>query len=333
MKPSFIFMVILALSYNIHAQDRQAISLYFDNDLLYIPQNDDRDYTFGMGVSMTSGKSGILPAGHLLTLTDRLFGLEHWHNSHHQSSYSHHISIKLFTPDNLKARVPVFRDQPYASLFSHTVSHSSFDYSRNLKIETSLETGLLGLIWAKNIQAGAHSLTRKIRETTYPVEPMGWENQISAGGEPTLKYSFSIEKEFQSLSVQNLRGKKHLEVTGLLRGDAGYQTGMTGGLQIRTGWMNQRGRNRKLGNECFFHAGYQIQIRGYNALLQGQFRPSVHRLTYQELHFMVRQWEAGITWNRRKYQAGVTLYSRSAEIKKTNHPVHIWGSLRTSIIL
>ncbi|MEZ4776154.1 MAG: DUF2219 family protein [Bacteroidia bacterium] len=323
---SLLLLFVLVFLQSGIGQSVQTISFYFDNDLLYFPLNEDRDYTFGMGIAFGGGQGSANPAGYLLNLADRATKISNWHKSAYASTFSTRWEVKLFTPDNLRISHTIFRDRPYASVFSVTTSRISSNPVKGILIQSSLEAGLLGLFLAKNVQGGAHALSRKITGHEYPYKPMGWQNQISQGGEPTFRYAVSIDKKLLPFiwKSRNNPETEHFSISSTASAEAGYLTSVSAGISSKLGWINTTGSTARK-QEFFFHGSYQCRLQAYNALLQGQFRHSEHRISYSNLNILIRQWEAGITWRKNRFATGYTLCYRSAEISNTNHPNHYFG--------
>ncbi|MEZ4824871.1 MAG: DUF2219 family protein [Bacteroidia bacterium] len=304
---SYCLILPLVLIFSsLNGQSAKSLHYYFDNDLLYFPRNNDRDYTFGMGMGITGTRKTHAPA--------------------RRETLSLMGDLRLYTPDNLRATRILHRDRPYASLFSLTVNRTSFFPEKGLILRHSLEAGVLGLFLAREVQSSAHALSRTVTGKEYPYEPMGWGNQISAGGEPTLRYSFETEQQIPFLTWRSIHkpGKEYFALNASGGLDLGYLTRVSAGLSARLGAFQPMGNfSRK--REFFFQCRYQAFVYGYNALLQGQFRPSAHTLTYEDLHPLVRQWEAGFTWHHKWFSTSYLLIHRSAEMRNTNHPHHYYG--------
>lgn len=140
-----------------------------------------------------------------------------------------------------------------------------------------------------------------------PVDPLGWANQISAGGEPTALYRTGYQRQLAGDGA--LGRRKHWQVVGGVEGAVGYHTTAAGSLSARLGafttefWQFPRGiasaavappDTAAAGVrrwDLFAFAALRPRVVLYNALLQGQFRDSVHTVTPQRL---LGEWESGV---------------------------------------
>ncbi|MGH8707597.1 MAG: lipid A-modifier LpxR family protein, partial [Burkholderiales bacterium] len=135
------------------------------------------------------------------------------------------------------------------------------------------------------IVANAH---RARHRATGSEEPQGWRNQISDGGEPTMRYAFARIRR----AWRGLLGGSAGELTTTWRGSVGYLTELGFGVaarvgEIRTPWWSYNPQiadyaeksvpvvaSEGGGEERYLWGGFNIRARAYNAFLQGQFRDS-----------------------------------------------------------
>ena len=78
--------------------------------------------------------------------------------------------------------------------------------------------------------------------------------------------------------------------------------------------------------EFFFYAGANVKLRGYNALLQGQFRDSNVRFGRDDLENVILETWAGVSYefsNRLKVTSFIR--GRTAEIDGINSRDPVWG--------
>ncbi|MCG6939291.1 MAG: lipid A deacylase LpxR family protein [Gammaproteobacteria bacterium] len=260
----------------------------------------DRDYTAGVaftafGSRAQSGWLNIDPVRawifNFLPINDI--------NRAQITKHSVQYGLALFTPDNITATQPIIDDRPFASLFYISNTELTVQPSTNRAYRSSLSFGLLGLEVAGDIQRVLHQMTGS-------EEANGWNNQVSAGGEPTAMLTLSVQQK-QSAS-DNYQLSSHLEA------NAGYSTDVNAGLNWRWGRLNtpwwsfdpshyeyiasaavsERGIAGSK-PEFYIFAGANIKYRFYSSLLQGQFRDSAHTLGHDQLEQAIASLTAGAT--------------------------------------
>src|SRR5260370_11810864 len=180
--------------------------VYIDNDSFMSPST-DQDYT--MGVQFTVSGSWVKDH-HFnapLAVLDHLTGFSRLHGRAFEKtdqesepslrkgvyeSNSLQIGITAFTPRKggahecgfngcvLAMTEPIYNDRPYASLVFATVQRTTAVGRSAFTSELTL--GVLGLGIARVGQTFIH------KNISHDVRPGGWDNQISDGGEPTLRY-------------------------------------------------------------------------------------------------------------------------------------------------
>lgn len=164
---------------------------------------------------------------------------------------------------------------------------------------------MMGLAAAGSVQHSLHSLTGS-------VQPQGWSHQISAGGEPTLRYSTAR----QALLSEYGQGPWHGDSKWTVAGSIGTVTEASLAYNARWGriespwWAFTPEQTMYVPEtqpiapplgldaapEVFAFAGARAKLRAYNAFLQGQFRQS--DLTYGEGDVnkaLIEVW-AGVEW-------------------------------------
>jgi len=147
----------------------------------------DQDYNGGGEITQSGRSPGFIGRGldRALGLVDRrtcraarLRGLDG------QSAHAFAAGLLVFTPRNLDARDVVRGDRPYASLFFVSAGRRYASTDSPVAYDSSLTVGVLGLAAADDVQ-------RILHDVTGSVQPKGWSHQISAGGEPTVRYSLA----------------------------------------------------------------------------------------------------------------------------------------------
>ncbi|CAA0085271.1 Uncharacterised protein [BD1-7 clade bacterium] len=278
--------------------NRESWTLMIDNDI-FTPGTKDADYTFGMAFIV----GGLAPSTNWWTLApivnslDTLFGID----DARFAIVSRSIDFGFFalTPLQTNATEAIQDDRPYASLIFYSTANERVDALRKQAWQTSITVGVIGLPLVGEIQNGLHTLLN-----TDHVQ--GWSNQISAGGEPTFRYSMA-HQTFLPLN------SPHFEMKSTFAGSLGYLTQGSWSLSMRAGALNspwwafkpevsnygeQSGSSNIETNhaESYFFAGITLKARVYNAFLQGQFRHSEVKYSLDEKRIMIGEAWAGFTF-------------------------------------
>jgi hypothetical protein len=342
----------------------EGFSVYLDQDVFFPPAF-DQDYTMGVEFvcqgRWVRDRKLIKPVEWL----DTLFGLRGVHTRLQTDSlapnespptspdklgfavHSIHSGNSAFAPAKatLGLTEPIYDDRPYASLLYLKVRRTSAKGRQALVSDFTL--GVLGLRVSEWVQTQIH-------KSNGDVLPGGWPNQISDGGELTLKYRASP----RWLLVATNSPKKHLvdmDLAGSLEGNLGYYTNASAGGRLRIGhvrspwWAFERNaiadvrggrsyRSRFGGDRGFLQELYGWASAGgtawaYNAFLQGQFRHSNVTLSFDEDSVApIKRFTADA-------QAGVTLRVRpgifatyavqwlSPTFGGPKQRIHSWGSI------
>jgi hypothetical protein len=150
-------------------------------------------------------------------------------------------------------------------------------------------------------------------------------------------------------------------VTTTGQGSLGYYTELNGGMTARLGLFRanfwelqsspmqttsrvppvQGARTRGSGKHSWFDAelfGYGLlrpRVIGYNVLLQGQFRRSVHEFSASEIERLVTEFEAGLTTTLQfggshLVATWVTPAGRTPEFMGPMARTHTWGAVHVS---
>jgi hypothetical protein len=262
-------------------------------------------------------------------------------DSEWSAAHAFAAGLLIFTPRDLSAPGIVRGDRPYASEFFLSAGRRYTSPGSDVAYDSSLTVGVLGLPAAASVQRVLHTLTGS-------VQPEGWSHQISAGGEPTARYSAARQALLDEYGGGNWHGDTKWTVSGSL----GTVTEASVALSTRWGrvespfWafapeenmyvQETRPAASPLGfgvpAELFVFAGVRSKLRVYNAYLQGQFRQS--DLTYGEAdlnHVLGEAW-AGVEW---RTPSGWTLqYLARWESPELRAAVGsrsiVWGSIEIS---
>lgn len=287
--------------------------LSFDNDF-FAPKNRDQDYTYGVNLAYASSKvSDWWPSKWLYSI-DRTLGL-----GGRAATRGHAVEIGFygFTPANVEDEGLTVDDRPYSSLVYSSITAERLNWSDKSIVRTQFTVGALGLSVVGDLQNVTHRITGG-------QEAMGWEHQISNGGEPTFRYSVARSKLLTGADSP-------VEARHTMSASVGYITEAAWSFGLRTGtirtpWHSFKPEVKnyaestasKLSNvpEQYFWFGGAVKIRGYNAFLQGQFRDS--ELTYDasELRPVVYELWAGYTHEFASgFHINYALRGQSSEIK------------------
>jgi hypothetical protein len=269
-------------------------AVQIDNDL-FSGAHRDEDYSWGGAVTYASPRPGKLtkPLHDTRAFLDRWLVPDETENAGWTpAQQATQIGILAMTPETLRSPDPIYDDRPFASLVFVTSSQMRVLDAGNRARFSSFTFGMLGLHAAEAIQRGIHVLADDER-------PLGWEHQISAGGEPTFRY---VEAQQWLLnSAHSGNGLPELKLTA--SGSAGFLTEASVALSARWGRIQSPwwSFGPELGDytgapvapvgsfssanpaEIFAFAGFRLKARAYNALLQGQFRHSDVRVDSDDL--------------------------------------------------
>jgi hypothetical protein len=312
-------------------------SLSVDNDL-FSPDEHDRDYTGGLAFTF----SGPAAARYWLSLDHALHWIDGNYTARHLETdgtaiyYSAQFGILSFTPQAIEEPDPIADDRPYASLVYVTNSRQYVAQDGHSVFQTGLTVGMLGL----PLTAGIHNA---IHDAVGSSRPQGYDHQISAGGEPTARYVMSQSK----LRQQRIAlGSGLLETKTTAEVSVGYLTEASYGISTRIGaidtdwWTFNPERVDYIAQpsaipsthgsrEFYFWAGAKLRLRGYNALLQGQFRDSDHTIGASDLEPIIGEAWVGLTGQLSNgTQLSYAVRYQSAEIRDgSGHRDPVWAGV------
>ncbi len=297
-----------------------------ENDF-FAPGGDDKDYTFG--ASLTVRNDGL--RAHWSTAPLRAVDGKLLHFCDKGASYSAEFGAYAFTPADADSIETIAQDRPYASLiYVATAAEHLYSMSRSV-LRSQLTVGVLGSSWVGDIQNGVHELIGSGKET-------GWGNQISSGGELTLRYQVSQQTLVLATSGAELKHTRRLSL--------GYITEASWGLSTRFGNINSvwyqfspeistyAESTPKLQNasERYFWAGIALKARAYNVFLQGQFRESSISYNRDELnHIILEAWLGYTHGFKNGYFVSYGLRGHTSELKQgpADRSV-VWGGVSLS---
>jgi hypothetical protein len=320
--------------------DDSGWAFYVDNDLL-AGTGTDRDYTGGFSLTFSGRRARRTP----LSLDawraglDRLVGVDRFYADREFSRHSLETGLTVFTPGHLSDPAEQIGDRPYASLIYLANTGVEVAPARGVAYLSTLTLGVIGAPFVADLQRDLH---RAFGDT----EPVGWQNQISDGGEPTFRYAFARVRRAWSGRLGDTDG----EMTTTWRGSVGYLTELSFGVasrfgKIRTPWWSYNPQIAEYaeksvpvveseggGTERYWWTGFNIRARAYNVFLQGQFRDSPVTFAPDALRPVVLEAWLGYTWALADgWRFSYVLRGQSSEIR--NGPgdrVLRWGGVIVS---
>ncbi|MEM7292076.1 MAG: lipid A deacylase LpxR family protein [Pseudomonadota bacterium] len=327
-------------------------SLFMDQDAIVFDKvtdlNEDRNYTLGLGVSLTGAafrKDNFFFADWLAKI-DSMLGIYKrkkpcLRNTDMLCDKSHPLErinsfdfgMTAFTPGDLEDENPIPGDRPHAALIFAATSRM-LAFNDDTAIKTRLVFGMLGLSVAKDLQRYLHNdvgLSKK--------DPRGWGNQISDGGEPTGLYSV----EGTRLLRKHRGDTMDYDLSVTASGSVGYYVDAAVGADFRMGHVRSPYYAHSAnplsvynhGNcvpcrakDSYFFLSYRARIVLYNAFLQGQFRDSAIEMENGEVERLLHEAGFGYTHHFSEgFQLSYALNYKSPEFKGVERREHYWGGL------
>jgi hypothetical protein len=312
-----------------------SIAVHFDNDLLS-GMSRDQDYSWGMTLTFASPQTSRMLAP-VDRVREGLHTILDWADAEGAPSAAAQLGLLAMTPSTLTTSEPIKGDRPYASLlFVVTSAMEVLDGGKGAMF-TSFTVGALGL----NV---AGSLQRMVHRTLDDDMPMGWDQQISDGGEPTARYVQA--RQWQLGNAAESGDPSEWKLT--LSGSGGYLSEAVVAVSGRWGrfdspWWSfapelgdytsaplapllQPGPRTQ--RELFAFAGVRFKARLYNALLQGQFRHSDVRVAVDDLARLLLDGWIGVAGTWSDMRISYTMHYGSPEI--TSEPGRrsaIWAGI------
>ncbi|HUU35761.1 MAG TPA: lipid A-modifier LpxR family protein [Vicinamibacterales bacterium] len=286
------------------------VAVVHDNDNLPHPFNTLRDDNYSAAYEFrVNGR--VVKDTHMswpLEGLDRFTRVNRLHARGGRRYHSARLVGLVYTPDRIETTEVQTDDRPYASLVALTVGRTTVSGpSLDRAWSSELSIGMLGLDLPGDVQRMLHRTRRWMTGKQIPYDPLGWRNQISAGGEPTALYRAGYQRHLAGDGDAGQR--KHWEIVGSLEGSVGYSVDAAGSLSFRAGaftsefWEFPRGiASPAVGQQespasdarrwdLFAFGLLRPRVVAYDALLQGQFRSSAY--TVQARH-LLGEWEGGI---------------------------------------
>jgi len=331
-----IFLVLAAIIpvpvlADIYLPDNWGVGFYLDQDLAVPILNEDRDYTMGIAAEFfwQDKNAGLYPLDGTIKRIGQWLGLQ---EKDDKIVRSFMLGSVTYTPDDLADPDPIYNDRPYASLIY--LSNKRVRVNRSNAVGIELQMGLLGLDFSGNIQTSLHRYYRDKTGDDTVVDPMGWDHQISDGGELTMR-----------LRMSNLRllleNRGIWDFSGSWAVTLGYQTNISLGFSGRLGHLASSpwtipfdpvNRGNFLpslsGNEWYGWVAYRLRLVGYDALLQGQFRNSDVTFDANEIRHILHEGGIGITFTYQPMQFTLAVNAKTSELNGgIDNRNHYWGGL------
>ena len=323
--------------------------------------NEDRNYTMGLGVFVSSNgfKKTFLfrPLDFLNKILTKQPSLIDKDNSNPNNKTTILLGNGSFTPDSLPAYYIIHNDRPYGSITYLQFKRQFTDYNNLKKWNSYLNVGVIGSNISRDVQTAIHKSMNE-GDTKSPRTPRGWPHQISQGGEFTLLYfgekeSLLSKKLYQNEHNGSRRTQmlafecKHSFSYGL-----GYYTFAGYNFSFRTGLIDPRnwtyeanplsGSNKGLDpylakppkSEYYLFASLRPTFILYNAMLNGQFRKSDYTLSFADMNHGVLEFDAGLTLapvicQSNRFDVNLKFSGRSPEFELSGRAPrwHYWGGL------
>lgn len=308
-----------------------AVRVQIDNDL-FAGDDTDRDYTGGMSITISGerARDGLLSLDPLLRRLDRFSG----DGQDADVYYARQIGLLAFTPSNTLIKEVQPDDRPYASLLYLSNGRVRVDADDRGAWTSSLTIGVLGLSVSERLHSAVHELVGS-------ESPRGYDHQISAGGEPTARYTLARQK----LWIADPSG--HVDVKTTVQGSVGFLTETSASISLRAGNFNSPWwgfapeltdymsapvptESYRGGRELYVFLGARVKARAYNAFLQGQFRDSEVRYTSDEVEpLLAEAWIGVVTQILDQTQLSYALHYQTAELR--HGPAardSLWGAVQ-----
>lgn len=311
-----------------------AVRLQIDNDL-FAGDEQDRDYTGGMGITISGerARDGLLSLDPLLRRLDRA-SLDGVAADDENVYYARQIGLMAFTPSDTLVTEVQPNDRPYASLLFLSNGRVRVDADDRGVWTSSLTIGVLGLSASEHLHSTVHEVVGSER-------PRGYDHQISAGGEPTARYTLARQK----LWIADPSGRVDVKTT--VQGSVGFLTETSASISVRAGRFNSHWwsfapeltdymsapvptESYRGGREMYVFAGARVKARAYNAFLQGQFRHSDVRYAADEIQpLLAEAWIGLVTQILDQTQLSYALHYQTAELR--HGPASrdaLWGAVQ-----
>ena len=290
----------------------------FDNDIL---DYTDRFYTNGIKIDLIAPNLHRNPVGKLL--------IPNWGPG--RNYYGVTVVQNMYTPSTTKTGGILYGDRPYAAYLYVGSFKITLDPAHTYRQTSEIDIGVIGpKSYGEWVQRSFHK--------TVPTnnEPLGWEYQIQ--NDLVLDYSLRMEK--------GIVNQRNIDLMVISSGENGtLYTNMSGGFQLRTGWMNPYFANIGLGKgstleeaglrkfQFIFFLKSSAKLVGYDASLEGGLfnRSSAYTIPGRSVSRMVIQSSGGITLAYNGFRVDLEQFILSPEFH--NGWWHKWVHLSLAVCL
>lgn len=304
-------------------------SAAIDNDL-FGPTNEDRDYTGGFALTVANHEAPPIAALNrkLHSWLDRRIGLDRLMNGSFEAvdeQWAAEVGVRLFTPDDIEATYAISDDRPYSNLVYLSSARQRLDRYRTTLWQSTVTLGLLGTSVGESLQTAIH-------RRTGTSAPMGYDYQISDGGELTGRFAVARHR----LAASGATRRLSWDASYSIEAGIGYLTDASVGLNVRVGrvtspWWTAVGKNADYtgqaapvaarsmyrgSQDAYVFAGFRLRARVYNALLQGQFRDSEVTFRSADLNRALAEAWIGMTVEADQWRVNYVIRHQTAELRR-----------------
>lgn len=107
-----------------------------------------------------------------------------------------------------------------------------------------------------------------------------------------------------------------------------FNSSPVGGIQAQESNLIKKENEKLKRNQLFLFASARVNFMAYNALMQGQFRPSLYTLNSSQVNHLIGEAETGIFWQFCRMALTLTLSGRTADFRTpTSNKGHLWGNI------
>lgn len=314
-------------------KEKQYWALSIDNDA-FAPRATDYDYTAGAAFTY-SGRPNFSywqSFDNLLKKIDRAIALVPDLQSDSDVAHSIEFGLYGFTPENIELNHVQENDRPFSSLMYLSAGRTYLMHNGNAWSST-LTVGALGLDTLKAVQNRVHKIIGSVKAE-------GWGNQISKGGELTMRYQTAYHHYWDSNTLNSRFKTSYF-------GSLGYLTEAGIALSTRQGRISSpdyrfnpeliaygervhdAGGHSYRDSENYYWGGFALKLRAYNVFLQGQFRDSKHTLSSGELKPVIAEAWLGYTYSfGREIKLSYVVRAQTSEIRTGNGDRSlVWGGI------
>lgn len=314
-------------------------AVYLDNDLLV---GQDGEYTGGFAITLSGrrAKEWFFSLDPVLGFLNDLTGYSRLGEGPNTiTRHSFEFGTTGFTPEDISKSEPIPDDHPYAGLVFVNNVRRKTNLERDVTYQSMLSIGVLGTNAVPELQKLVHDVTGS-------QDPKGWDNQISDGGEPTFRYTLLRQ---DLLYTHRGNHFSDFDLKSTVGGSVGYVTQLQGGINWRLGRLTtpswgfspDYGEYVNMGSpvhretqvdpfphELFLWGGLHARLRGYNAMLEGQFRDSAVTYDRSELRKVLGEASFGVTCGLQTgTRVSIGLRARTPEIEDADGNRPVWGTL------